>query len=101
MPVKFGFVIFARCICRHVLMQMLIGGAAARRQLVAWGLENHVAAAARNNPALFARRLHVIPACAVETLQQVTTRYSVELVLIRAIRQPQATRKSFSENSVR
>ena len=68
MPVEFGFVIFARCICRHVLMQMLIGGAATRRQLVARGLENHAAAAARNNPALSARRLHVIPACAFETL---------------------------------
>jgi hypothetical protein len=69
MPVKFGFVIFARCIARHVLMQMLIGGAAARRQLVARGLGNHVAAAAGDIPALFARRLHLIPACAVETLQ--------------------------------
>ena len=55
MPVKFGLVIFARCIARHVLREMLIGGAAARRQLVARGLGNHMAAAARTIAALATR----------------------------------------------
>ena len=72
MPVKFGFVIFARCICRHVLMQMLIGGAAARRQLVARGCGNHMGAAARTIPALAARPDAIFSRASINTaiLQQ-------------------------------
>src|SRR5260370_42469478 len=44
-------------------------GAACTRQLVERVLGNRVAAAAGDIPALVVRRLHVIPACAVETLQ--------------------------------